>query len=95
MQGDINNPNAHGRDHHPRAFTIWMAGGGIKSGKMFGSSDECGFHVAEDPVHVCDLQATLLHLCGIEQERFTYRNQGLEFKLTGVEEARVVEEVLM
>ena len=94
VQGDINNPNAHGRDHHPRAFTMWMAGGGIKPGKIYGSSDDFGFHVAEDPVHVRDLQATLLHLCGINHEQFTYRHQGLDFKLTGVEQARVVTEIL-
>ncbi|WP_404309578.1 DUF1501 domain-containing protein [Neorhodopirellula lusitana] len=94
VQGDINNPTAHGRDHHPRAFTVWMAGGGVQPGKIHGSSDEFGFHVAEDPVHVRDLQATLLHLCGIDHERFTYRHQGLDFKLTGVEPARVVNEIL-
>lgn len=94
VQGDINNQTAHGRDHHPRAFTIWMAGGGVKPGKIHGSSDEFAFHVAEDPVHVRDLQATLLHLCGIDHERFTYRHQGLDFKLTGVEPARVVKKIL-
>ncbi len=94
VQGDINNPTAHGRDHHPRAFTIWMAGGGIKPGMIYGSSDDFAFHVAEDPVHVRDLQATLMHLCGIDHNRFTYRHQGLDFKLTGVEEARVVKEIL-
>ncbi|MEM1062395.1 MAG: DUF1501 domain-containing protein, partial [Planctomycetota bacterium] len=94
VQGDINNPNAHGRDHHPRAFTMWLAGGGIKPGTVYGSSDDFGFHVAEDAVHVRDLQATLLHLCGIEHERFTHRHQGLDFKLTGVEPARVVHGLL-
>ncbi|MEP4681144.1 MAG: DUF1501 domain-containing protein, partial [Rhodopirellula bahusiensis] len=94
VQGDINNPNAHGRDHHPRAFTMWMAGGGVQPGKIYGSSDEFAFHVAEDPVHIRDLQATLLHLCGIDHERFTHRHQGLDFKLTGTEPARVVKEIL-
>lgn len=94
VQGDINNAKAHGRDHHPRAFTLWMAGGGIKPGTIYGSSDEFAFHVAEDPVHVRDLQATLLHLCGIDHQRFTHRHQGLDFKLTGVEPARVVAEIL-
>jgi len=94
VQGDINNKTAHGRDHHPRAFTIWMAGGGIKPGLVYGSSDEFAFHVAEDPVHVRDLQATLMHLCGIEHERFTYRHQGLDFKLTGVEPARVIADIV-
>ena len=94
VQGDLNNATAHGRDHHPRAFTIWMAGGGIKPGTIYGSSDEFGFHVAEDPVHVRDLQATLLHLCGIEHEKFSYRHQGLDFKLTGTEPARVIRDIL-
>ncbi|NNJ26283.1 DUF1501 domain-containing protein [Alienimonas chondri] len=94
VQGDITNKNAHGRDHHPRAFTIWMAGGGVKPGAIYGRSDEFAFHVAENPVHVRDLQATVLHLCGIDHERFTHRHQGLDFKLTGVEPARVVREIL-
>ncbi len=94
VQGDIKNVKAHGRDHHPRAFTMWLAGGGVKPGCIYGSSDDFGYHVAENPVHVRDLQATLLHLCGIEHERFTYRHQGLDFKLTGVEPAHVVREIL-
>ncbi|MFH5802622.1 DUF1501 domain-containing protein [Alienimonas sp. DA493] len=94
VQGDIANKTAHGRDHHPRAFTMWLAGGGVKPGCVYGRSDEFAFHVAEDPVHVRDLQATLLHLCGIDHARFTYRHQGLDFKLTGVEEARVVDGIL-
>ena len=94
VQGDITNESAHGRDHHPRAFTVWMAGGGTRPGTIYGSSDEFAFHAAEDPVHVRDLQATILHLCGIDHERFTHRHQGLDFKLTGVEEARVVDGVL-
>ena len=95
VQGDLNNPNAHGRDHHPRAFTVWMAGGGVRPGLIYGSSDEFAFHVAEEPVHVRNLQATLLHLCGIDHERFTYRHQGLDFKLTGVEQARIVQDILV
>ena len=94
VQGDINNVNAHGRDHHPRAFTMWMAGGGIKPGCVYGSSDEFAYHVAEDPVHIRDLQATLLHLCGIDHQRLTFKHQGLNFRLTGVEECRVVKEIL-
>jgi len=94
VQGDINNKTAHGRDHHPRAFTIWMAGGGVKPGIIYGSSDEFAFHVAENPVHIRDLQATILHLCGIDHEWFTHRHQGLDFKLTGVEPARIVKEIL-
>ncbi len=94
VQGDINNKRAHGRDHHPRAFTMWMAGGGFKPGRIYGSSDDFAYHVAENPVHIRDLQATLLHLAGIDHDRFTYRHQGLDFKLTGVEPARVVHEII-
>ncbi|MES2921832.1 MAG: DUF1501 domain-containing protein [Verrucomicrobiota bacterium] len=84
VQGDIKNPKAHGRDHHPRAFTVWLAGGGVKKGCVYGSSDEFAFHVAENPVHVHDLQATLLHLCGFDHERLTFRAQGRDFRLTDV-----------
>ncbi len=94
VQGDIRNPKAHGRDHHPRAYTIWMAGGGVQKGLIYGSSDEFAYHAAENPVHVRDLQATILHLCGIDHERFTYRHQGLDFKLTGVEESHLVKGIL-
>ncbi len=94
VQGDIKNPKAHGRDHHPRAFTIWMAGGGVKRGHIHGESDDFGFHVAKDPVHVHDFQATLLHLCGMNHERLTYHHQGLDFKLTGVEPCKVIKEIL-
>lgn len=83
-----------GRDHHPYAFTIWMAGGGVKPGTTFGKSDEFGFGVAVDPVHVNDLQATILHLMGIDHEQFTFRFQGLDQRLTGVEPSRIVKEIL-
>jgi len=73
-----------GRDHHPTAFTVWMAGGGVKPGLTYGSTDELGFHVAENPVHVYDLQATILHLLGFDHERLTYRFQGRDFRLTDV-----------
>jgi hypothetical protein len=94
VQGDINNPKAHGRDHHPRAFTMWLAGGGVKKGYIHGASDDFAYHAAVDKVHVHDLQATLLHLCGIQHERFTYRHQGLDFRLTGVEPSKVVKGIL-
>jgi uncharacterized protein (DUF1501 family) len=94
VQGDLGNPKAHGRDHHPRCFTVWMAGGGVKPGCIYGSSDEFAYHPADNPVHVRDLQATLLHLCGIDHERFTYRHQGLDFRPTGVEKSTVVKGVL-
>lgn len=73
-----------GRDHHPRAFSIWMAGGGIKPGIQYGASDELGYEVARDPVHVHDLHATMLHLLGIDHTRLTYKYQGRNFRLTDV-----------
>jgi len=73
-----------GRDHHPNAFTMWLAGGGIKGGVTYGETDELGFHVAKDEVHVHDLQATILHCLGLDHERLTYRYQGRDFRLTDV-----------
>ncbi len=92
-QGKWDSPEA-GRDHHPRCFTLWMAGGGIKAGTTFGATDEFSYNVAENPVHVRDLHATALHLLGMDHERFTYRFQGLDFRLTGVETSRVVHKIL-
>jgi len=73
-----------GRDHHPQAFTIWMAGGGVKGGLTHGATDELGFHVVDKPVHVHDLQATLLHLLGLDHERLSFRHAGRDFRLTDV-----------
>jgi hypothetical protein len=73
-----------GRDHHPQAFTAWLAGGGIKPGISFGATDELGFHVVENPVHIHDLQATILHCLGFDHERLTYTYQGRLFRLTDV-----------
>jgi hypothetical protein len=92
-QGKWDSPEG-GRDHHPRCFTVWMAGGGIKAGMTYGKTDDFSYNVAEKPVHVRDLHATILHLLGIDHERFTHRYQGLDFRLTGVEESRVVEEII-
>jgi hypothetical protein len=92
-QGRWDSPEA-GRDHHPRCFTMWMAGGGVKAGFTYGSTDDFSYNVTENPVHVRDLHATLLHLMGIDHERFTYRFQGLDFRLTGVEQARIIEDIL-
>jgi hypothetical protein len=78
------NPNATGRDHHPFCFTIWMAGGGIKPGHIHGATDELGWGITRDPVHVNDLHATLLHLFGFDHLRLTYRFQGRDFRLTDV-----------
>jgi hypothetical protein len=83
-----------GRDHHPNAFTMWLAGGGVKPGFTLGETDELGFNVTTDKVHVRDLHATILHLLGLDHTRLTYKVQGLEQKLTGVEPARVVHEIL-
>jgi uncharacterized protein (DUF1501 family) len=82
-----------GRDHHPQAYTMWMAGGGIKPGITFGATDNLGFHIAENPVHVHDLQATILHLLGLDHTRLTYRYQGRDFRLTDVH-GRVVSQIL-
>jgi hypothetical protein len=82
-----------GRDHHPQAFTMWMAGGGIKPGLTFGATDDLGFHVVENPVHVHDLQATILHLLGFDHEKLTYRYAGRDFRLTDVH-GRVVKNIL-
>lgn len=84
IQGDINNRARWGRDHHPYAFTVWMAGGGVRPGITYGETDELAISVARDPVHVHDFQATLLHLLGIDHERLTYRFQGRDFRLTDV-----------
>jgi hypothetical protein len=73
-----------GRDHHPQAFTMWMAGGGIKPGITYGATDDLGFHIAENPVHVHDLQATILHLLGFDHEKLTFRHAGRDFRLTDV-----------
>jgi hypothetical protein len=92
-QGKLTDTN-YGRDHHPRCFTMWLAGGGVKGGVVHGETDEFSYNIVRDPVHVRDLQATILHQFGIDHERFTYRYQGLDQKLTGVEKASVVKSLL-
>jgi hypothetical protein len=92
-QGKWDSPEA-GRDHHPRCFTMWMAGGGVKSGFSYGTTDDFSYNTADNPVHVRDLHATVLHLLGIDHQRFTFRSQGLDFRLTGVESSKVVHEIL-
>ena len=74
----------YGRDHHMKAFTIWMAGGGIKPGITIGATDELGYNVVEDPVTSNDFQATILHCLGVDHERLTFRFQGRDFRLTDV-----------
>ena len=73
-----------GRDHHNRCFSMWMAGGGLKSGHIHGQTDEFGFNVVKDPVHVHDLHATLLHLLGFDHTQLTHRFQGRDYRLTDV-----------
>jgi hypothetical protein len=82
-----------GRDHHPQAFTMWMAGGGVRPGLTYGATDDLGFHVAENPVHVHDLQATILHLLGLDHERLTFHFQGRDYRLTDVH-GHVVKDLL-
>ncbi|MCC6491549.1 MAG: DUF1501 domain-containing protein [Pirellulales bacterium] len=93
VQGDPHSPGA-GRDHHPNAFTMWLAGGGVKRGVTLGESDDFGFNVARDPVNVRDLHATILHLLGFDHAQLVFKFQGLDQKLTGVDPARVVHEIL-
>ena len=84
----------YGRDHHPRNFCMWMAGAGVKPGISHGETDDFSYNVVENPVHVNDFNATILHLMGIEHERFSFKFQGLDQRLTGVEPQRVVSEIL-
>jgi hypothetical protein len=84
LQGNINDIQNWGRDHHPYVFTLWLAGGGVRPGLTYGASDDFGFDVAQDPVQVHDFQATILHLLGIDHERLTFRFQGRDFRLTDV-----------
>jgi arylsulfatase A-like enzyme len=85
-QGDVNSADA-GRDHHIRGFSIWLAGGGVKPGVTYGTTDELGYYASENPVHIHDLHATMLHLLGVDHERLTYRYQGRDFRLTDVADA--------
>jgi hypothetical protein len=82
-----------GRDHHNRSFTLWLAGGGFKRGHSHGETDDLGFNVVRDPVHVHDLHATLLHQLGLDHEKLTYRFQGRDFRLTDVH-GHVVNDIL-
>lgn len=89
-----NTAEAKGREHHPWAFSSWLAGAGVQRGYVHGTTDEIGLWAAEKPVHVRDFHATILHLMGFDHQRLTYRHAGLDFRLTGVEEAHVVQEIL-
>jgi hypothetical protein len=92
-QGGLSKEN-YGRDHHPRCFTMWMAGGGAKGGVIHGETDDFSYNIVKDPVHVRDFHATVLHLLGFHHERFVYKHQGLDGKLTGVEEAHLVKALI-
>ena len=91
-QGKFDDPAA-GRDHHPRCFTMWMAGGGVRSGHVHGTTDEFSYNIVEDPVHVHDLNATVLALMGVDHEKLVYRHQGRDYRLTDVH-GRVVDELM-
>lgn len=91
-QGALSRDN-YGRDHHPRCFTMWMAGGGVKGGVVYGETDDFSYNVVENPVHVHDLNATILHCLGVDHTRLTYRFQGRDFRLTDVH-GRVVTDIL-
>jgi len=92
-QGQLTKEN-YGRDHHPRCFTIWMAGGGSRPGTIYGETDDFSYNIVRDGVHVRDFHATILHMLGIDHEQFSFKSQGLDQKLTGVEEAKVIQSLL-
>jgi hypothetical protein len=92
-QGQLTKEN-YGRDHHPRCFTMWMAGGGSRPGTIYGTTDDFSYNIVENPVHIRDFHATVLRLLGFDHERFTFRHQGLDAKLTGVEPAHVIKDLI-
>ena len=92
-QGGLSKEN-YGRDHHPRCFTMWMAGGGSRPGTIYGETDDFSYNIIENPVHIHDFHATVLHLLGMDHERFTFRHQGLDQRLTGVEAASVIDQLI-
>ncbi len=92
-QGGLSKTN-YGRDHHPRNFCMWLAGGGIKGGQVYGETDDYSYNVAEKPAHVNDINATVLHLMGIDHAKFAYKFQGLDQRLTGVEEQHVIKDLI-
>jgi hypothetical protein len=92
-QGGLSKTN-YGRDHHPRCYTMWMAGGGSRGGQIYGETDDFSYNIVKDPVHIRDFHATVLHLLGFDHSRFTYRYQGLDQRLTGVEKAEAIEAMM-
>ena len=93
-QGGLSKTN-YGRDHHPRCFTTWMAGGGVKPGVVHGETDDFCYNITRDPVHIHDMNATILHCLGIDHARLSVKFQGLDVRLTGVEEHRPIQEILL
>lgn len=93
-QGGLSREN-YGRDHHPRCFTVWMAGGGIKPGFEYGATDDFSYNITENPVHIHDMNATILHCLGIDHSRFSIKSQGLDIRLTGVEKQTPVHDILL
>lgn len=93
-QGQLSKEN-YGRDHHPRCFTMWMAGGGSRPGTIYGETDDFSYNIIRDPVHIHDFHATVMQLLGFDHERLTYKYQGLDSRLTGVEPARVVKDLII
>jgi arylsulfatase A-like enzyme len=92
-QGGLTHQN-YGRDHHPRCYTMWMAGGGARPGQVYGETDDFSYNIVKDPVHIHDFHATVLELLGFDHERFTYKYQGLDQRLTGVEPARIIKDLI-
>ena len=92
-QGTLTETN-YGRDHHPRNFCMWMAGGGVKKGLTYGETDDFSYNITESPVHLNELNATIMHCMGIDNNRFSFPFQGLEQRLTGVETAKPVTDIL-
>jgi hypothetical protein len=92
-QGGLTKDN-YGRDHHPRCFTMWMAGGGSKGGQIYGETDDFSYNIVKDPLHISDFHATIMHLMGYNHERMTYKFQGLDQKLTGVLPAKVIKALI-
>ena len=90
-QGTLTRTN-YGRDHHPRCFTLWMAGGGIKGGQVYGETDEMSYNIVKDPVHIRDLHATILHLLGLGHQSLIFEHNSREERLTDVYKARVIQE---
>ena len=92
-QGKLTADN-YGRDHHPKCFSMFMAGGGVKGGMTYGETDDFSYNIVENPVHLNDLNATILHCMGVDHNRLTFKFQGLDQKLTGVEPSKVVKAIL-